>query len=112
MESLRNYQTTSITTTQGRQKPPPLYLLWNEETHQGDLLRVIPNGGKIPNQKIPKLPPPQSLMEGEKRKGYQLKKSDQWIFDCGATDTMTHDPHDFDSLSTPVKTHIEIAVEN
>jgi len=24
-----------------------------------------------------------------------------------ATDTMTHDPHDFDSLSTPVKTHIE-----
>jgi len=30
-------------------------------------------------------------------------------FDCGATDTMTHDPHDFDSLSTPVKTHIETA---
>jgi len=34
-------------------------------------------------------------------------KSDQWIFYCGATDTMTHDPHDFNNLSTPVKTHIE-----
>jgi len=34
-------------------------------------------------------------------------KFDQWIFDCRATDTMTHDPYDFDNLSTPVKTHIE-----
>jgi len=25
------------------------------------------------------------------------------------TDTMNHDPHDFNSLSTPVKTHIETA---
>ena len=36
-------------------------------------------------------------------------KSDQWIFDCGATDTMTHDPHDLNNLSTHVKTHIETA---
>jgi len=36
-----------------------------------------------------------------------LGKSDQWIFYCGATDTMTHDPHDFNNLSTPIKTHIE-----
>ena len=36
-------------------------------------------------------------------------KSDQWIFDCGTTDTMTHDPHDFNNLPTPVKTHIETA---
>ena len=44
----------------------------------------------------------------EKReKDTNLRKSDQWIFDCGATDTMTHDPHDFDSLFTLVKTHIE-----
>jgi len=27
-------------------------------------------------------------------------KSNQWIFYCGATDTMTHDPHDFNNLST------------
>jgi len=48
--------------------------------------------------------------EGEKReKDTSSRKFDQWIFDFGATDTMTHDPHDFDSLSTPVKTHIEIA---
>jgi len=36
-------------------------------------------------------------------------KSDLWIFYCGATDTMTHDPNDFNNLSTPVKTHIETA---
>ena len=36
-------------------------------------------------------------------------KSDQWIFDCVATDTMTHDPYDFNILSTPVKTHTETA---
>jgi len=48
--------------------------------------------------------------EGEKReKDTSLRKSDQWIFYCGATDTMTHDPHDFDRLSTLVKTHIETA---
>ena len=47
---------------------------------------------------------------GEKReKDTSSRKSDQWIFYCGATDTMTHDPHDFDSLSTYVKTHIETA---
>ena len=37
------------------------------------------------------------------------EKSDQWIFDCGATDTMTHDPYDFNNLSIPIKTHIETA---
>jgi len=37
------------------------------------------------------------------------EKSDQWIFDCAATDTMTYDPHDFNNLSTPIKTHIETA---
>jgi len=47
---------------------------------------------------------------GEKReKDTSSRKSDQWIFYCGATDTMIHDPLDFDSLSTPVKTHIETA---
>jgi len=30
---------------------------------------------------------------GEKReKDISSRKSDQWIFYCGATDTMTHDP--------------------
>jgi len=48
---------------------------------------------------------------GKREKNINSRKSDQWIFDCGATDTMTHDPHDFDSLSTPVKTHIETASE-
>jgi len=47
---------------------------------------------------------------GKRReKDTSLGKSDKWIFDCGATDTMTHDPHDFNNLSTPVKTHIETA---
>jgi len=47
-------------------------------------------------------------MEVKKREeDTSLEKSDQWIFYCGATDTMTHDPHDFNNLSTPVKTHIE-----
>jgi len=46
--------------------------------------------------------------EGEKREeDTSPGKSDQWIFNCGATDTVTHDPHDFDSLFTLVKTHIE-----
>jgi len=45
---------------------------------------------------------------GEKREeNTSPGKSDQWIFYCGAADTMTHNHHDFDSLSTPVKTHIE-----
>jgi len=44
---------------------------------------------------------------GKREKDTSSRKSDQWIFDCGATDTMTHDPHDFDSLSILVKTHIE-----
>ena len=45
---------------------------------------------------------------GKKREeDTSLGKSDQWIFYCGATDTMTHDPHDFNRLSTPVKIHIE-----
>jgi len=47
---------------------------------------------------------------GEKReKNTSSRKSNQWTFYCGATETMTHDPHDFDSLSTHVKTHIETA---
>jgi len=37
------------------------------------------------------------------------RRSDQWIFYCGATDIVTHDPHDFNNLSTRVKTHIETA---
>jgi len=37
------------------------------------------------------------------------RKSNQWIFYFGATDTITHDPHDFNNLFTPVKTHIETA---
>jgi len=46
-------------------------------------------------------------MQGEKEKR-SSRKSDQWIFYyCGTTDTMTHDPHDFDNLSTPVKIHIK-----
>ena len=36
-------------------------------------------------------------------------KYDQWIFYCRATDNMTHDPHDFNSLPIPIKTHIETA---
>jgi len=44
---------------------------------------------------------------GKRKEDTSPRKSDQWLFYCGATDTMTHDPHDFDSLSTPIKTHIE-----
>jgi len=44
-----------------------------------------------------------------RKKDISPRKSDQWIFDCGATDTMTHDPYDFNNLSTPIKTHIETA---
>jgi len=48
--------------------------------------------------------------EGKKREeDTSPGKFDQWILDCGAIDTMTHDPHDFNNLSTPVKTHIETA---
>ena len=97
---------------------------------------VIPNGGKIPNQKNRKaattvgIPQTTSLGDtgreeetksqvingkvvlthrgGKRENDTNPEKYDQWIFDCGATDTVTHDPHDFGSLSTPVKTHIEI----
>jgi len=52
-----------------------------------------------------------TVTHGGKRKEEDTsrEKSDKWIFYCGATDTMTHDPHDFNNLSTPVKTHIETA---
>jgi len=47
---------------------------------------------------------------GKEREEYTSPgKSDQWIFYCGTTDTMTHYPHDFNSFSSLVKTHIETA---
>jgi len=141
MELPRKFRTTSITTRQGRQKPPPLYSLRNEETYQGDLLQ---NCGlsewwedlKKKNRKaatIVGIPQTTSNCNGDTRREEEAKpqvvhgraavthggkrrkedtslgKFDQWIFDCGATDTMTHDPHDFNNLSTPIKTHIETA---
>ena len=33
----------------------------------------------------------------------------QWIFDCGATDTMTFDPHDLSSIHSTPRTHVQIA---
>jgi len=50
-----------------------------------------------------------AVTQGGKRREEDTNsgKSDQWIFYCGATDTMTHDPHDFSNLSTLVKTDIE-----
>jgi len=51
---------------------------------------------------------PQSLMEvKEERRIPAQENLISGFFDCGATDTMTHDPHDFSNLSAPVKTHIE-----
>jgi len=47
-------------------------------------------------------------MEKEEREeDTSLGKFDQSTFDYGATDTITHDTHDFNSLSTSIKTHIE-----
>ncbi|KAJ0828126.1 hypothetical protein HanRHA438_Chr17g0833631 [Helianthus annuus] len=40
------------------------------------------------------------------------KSGDQvssWIFDCGATDTMTYEPSDFVSTKKPNRTHIKTA---
>nr|GEZ57651.1 putative reverse transcriptase, RNA-dependent DNA polymerase [Tanacetum cinerariifolium] len=37
------------------------------------------------------------------------KPSGPWIFDCGATDTMTHEVSDFTEISKPRKTHIQAA---
>ncbi|KAJ9560780.1 hypothetical protein OSB04_005940 [Centaurea solstitialis] len=40
---------------------------------------------------------------------YGDRPSDSWIFDCGATDTMTYDVSDFVKMTRPMKTHIETA---
>nr|GFB51002.1 putative ribonuclease H-like domain-containing protein [Tanacetum cinerariifolium] len=32
-----------------------------------------------------------------------------WIFDCGATDTMSYELSDFTDISKPIKTHIQVA---
>lgn len=37
----------------------------------------------------------------------QNMKVVNWIFDCGARDTMSYDPKDFSYLSSPSKSHIE-----
>ena len=37
------------------------------------------------------------------------KSSGPWIFDCGATDTMTFEVSDFIEISKPRKTHIQAA---
>ena len=37
------------------------------------------------------------------------RPSDAWIFDCGATDTMTYDVSDFIKMTRSLKTHIETA---
>ena len=33
----------------------------------------------------------------------------KWIFDCGATDTMTFDPHDLSSIHSTPRTHVQTA---
>lgn len=33
----------------------------------------------------------------------------RWIFDCGATDTMTYDPTDFMTNTAPLKSHVQTA---
>ena len=37
------------------------------------------------------------------------KKDKEWIFDCGATDTMTYDKNDIASLHKSRRTHVETA---
>ena len=37
------------------------------------------------------------------------KKENQWIFDCGATDTISFDPKDFLHISEPTKTYVQTA---
>ena len=36
-------------------------------------------------------------------------KENQWIFDCGATDTISFDPKDFLQISAPTKTYVQTA---
>ncbi|XP_057526492.1 uncharacterized protein LOC130805723 [Amaranthus tricolor] len=36
-------------------------------------------------------------------------KYSKWIFDCGATDTMTFDPHDLSSVHSTPRTHVQTA---
>ena len=33
----------------------------------------------------------------------------KWIFDCGATDTMTFDPHDLSFVHSTPRTHVQTA---
>nr|GEZ65264.1 putative ribonuclease H-like domain-containing protein [Tanacetum cinerariifolium] len=35
--------------------------------------------------------------------------NEPWIFDCGATDTMSYELSDFTDISKPIKTHIQVA---
>ena len=41
--------------------------------------------------------------------GLLYKHSPEWIFDCGATDTMIKNPCDLLSLEPKTRTHIQIA---
>ncbi|KAJ9544663.1 hypothetical protein OSB04_024370 [Centaurea solstitialis] len=43
---------------------------------------------------------------------YHLRSSKNWIFDCGATDTMSYDSKDFCNLSPPSKSYIGTASGN
>nr|GEZ68832.1 hypothetical protein [Tanacetum cinerariifolium] len=47
--------------------------------------------------------------EGDGCSSFMAAENKPWIFDCGATDTMTYDVSDFIEVSKPVKTHIETA---
>ncbi|GKA90707.1 hypothetical protein Tco_0851192 [Tanacetum coccineum] len=38
-----------------------------------------------------------------------MKREQSWIFDCGATDTMTHDLADFATTTKPTKSYIHTA---
>jgi len=86
--------------------------LRNEETHLEDLLQnrgLSQMVGRFQTKNRKATTAVVTHGGGKKEKDTRSRKSYQWIFDCGTTNTMTHDPHDFDSLSTPVKTHIETA---
>nr|XP_043611991.1 uncharacterized protein LOC122583676 [Erigeron canadensis] len=84
---------------------PPLYinLFYNRPVFNG-------SGNGLPALNRPaKIIGPKSIAKGFVARSDHSKSNGSWIFDCGATDTMTSDISDFSIFSKPKRTHIQAA---
>ena len=82
------------------QKGPPEKLRSCLETKNAEIVDIEPNiECRNAFQALADLP---TIPENQ-------EKIDHWIFDCGATDTMSYDASDFANISTTQKSYIQTA---